>query len=47
MRTTSLPPSTNSSVGVLRCIGVFIVDFSDGVSIRPPSSREECAMDVS
>ena len=35
MRTTSLPPSTNSSVGFLRCIGVFIVDFTDGVAGSP------------
>ena len=46
MRTTLLLPSTNSSVGVLCCIGVFVVGFSDSTSIWPPSSREGCMMDV-
>ena len=46
MQTTSLPSSTNSSVGVLCCIGVFVVGFSDSTSIWPPSSREECVINV-
>ncbi len=46
MRTTLLLPSTNSSVGVLCCIGVFVVGFSDSTLIWPPSSREGCMMDV-
>ena len=46
MRTTSLPPSSNSSMGILCCIGVFVVGFSDSTSIWPPSSREGCVLDV-
>ena len=46
MQTTSLPPSTNSSVGILCSIGVFVVGFSDSTSIWPPSSREGCVMDI-
>jgi hypothetical protein len=46
MQTTSLPPLTNSSMGVLCCIGVFVVGFSDSTSIWPPSSREGFVMDV-